>query len=126
MKQRKEKRNNVVSRNSVVFLKDRSKKERQSISAKELAVHDGWMFHKCQTVPNCDIQYTVTPWILSYIVQNISSSTCFAKTLQNTNAPNNKAIIFALKRMCLFFVTLNVELNRHKAPIKKEGTGGTE
>ena len=48
------------------FLKDRSKKERQSISAKQLTVHDGWMFHKCQTVPNCDIQYTVTPWILSY------------------------------------------------------------
>ena len=103
------------------FLKDRSKKERQSISAKELAVHDGWMFHKCQTVPNCDIQYTVTPWILSYIVQNISSSTCFAKTLQNTNVTNNKAIIFVPKRMCLFFVTLDVELQIPKYQSRRVG-----
>jgi hypothetical protein len=54
-------------------------------------------------------QCTRSPLFLSYIGVGLQQSTCFANTLQNTIEPNNKAIIFVPKRMCLFLVTMAVE-----------------
>ena len=65
-----------------------------------------------------------TLFLLGHLLKQVqlrSSSTCFASRLQNTNVTNNKAIIFVPKRMCLFFVTLDVELQIPKYQSRRVG-----